>query len=51
MASFDLDELQDRLQEMTASVVDYFSHLTLYQQIAWGLIGLGLLLILVGLLL
>lgn len=38
----------DSVQQLLEQIQDYFMGITLYQQIAWGAIGLGAILILVG---
>lgn len=38
----------DGVKDLWDSVVDYFNDITLYQQLAWGAVGLGLVLIIVA---
>lgn len=38
----------DSFKELWQKIVDYFTGLTLYQQIAWGAVGLGVLLLVSG---
>lgn len=44
-----LGQLQESLSEAWEKVKAYFMNLTLYQLIAWGAIGLGLILVIVAL--
>ncbi|MBD3209521.1 hypothetical protein GF367_03835 [Candidatus Woesearchaeota archaeon] len=38
----------DSFKELWQKIVDYFSGLTLYQKIAWGAVGVGVVLIISG---
>lgn len=45
------EELPDKLTELWEKIITYFENITLYQQIAWGTIGLGLILLILGIVL
>ena len=44
-----VDDIVERAQQFLEQVLTYFRGLDLYQMIAWGAIGLGLILLIVAL--
>jgi hypothetical protein len=46
---FDFKKIVDGLNRFANGIVPYFSHLAIDMQVAWGVLGLGIVLIVVGL--
>jgi hypothetical protein len=44
----DFKEIGDRIKRFYYDVIEYFKHLTTDMMIAWGAVGLGLILLITG---
>lgn len=49
MANFDFESIKESLDEFLDNVVKYFSNLSTMETVGWGLVILGLILLIVGL--